>query len=65
MERKIYSKVLKDIILDCFGEDDSYLNTQLISDINNTNSSITIMLQRDWFTKDIFQPELIDKYLFK
>lgn len=65
MERKIYSKVLKDIILDCFGEDDSYLNTQLISDINSTNSSIIIMLQRDWFTKDIFQLELIDKYLFK
>lgn len=66
MEIKIYSKVLKELILDCFGEDDSYLNKQLINDINyiNGNKLITVF-QKEWLTKYIFQPELIDKYLYK
>ena len=66
MEIKIYSKVLKELILDCFGEDDSYLNKQLINDING-NKLITelVQIQKEWLTKGIFQPELLDKYLDK
>lgn len=62
---KIYSKVLKELILDCFGEDDSYLNKQLINDINGNKLITELVFQKEWLTKYIFQPELIDKYLYK